>query len=207
MVPTDLRELVEAWGWMAQFVGAWIALLLVVDREKLGAFWTLGLWSAVLALAAEALVRQRLPYFDPTKALIPLFGADLLLFAGPRFAEGVLYTARMPARPAYQWAAACLWTGATVASEVWAARMGYVLPEAISMGGIVLAVLVHGVRYLALLGLYHALGYSVVRCALERRGNRRELRRLILSLSRSLWPMSWIAFFAGAKVIERLFRR
>jgi len=202
-----IAALAESWWWIALFFSAWSALFLLVDKRRLGIFWQCGLVSTGIALAAEGLVRRQLPLFQPGKMLFPLLGADVLLFAGPRFVEGVVFTAHMPVGPAAQWIMAALWTGIAAASEALAVASGFVLPEALETRGILTALLVHGLRFLALVGVYHAAGYDVVAAALALEEWRRARRDLLLGFSRRFWPMSWVVFLAGAKVAERASRR
>lgn len=186
-------------GWIVIVVSTWAALYFSTDQRRFKAFWTGGLWSVVLAMMGEALIRRQIDYFVPDRLLIPFLGAEFTNFIGPRYVEGVLFMQSL--RPTRQLFNALGWVAAIVLSEVGLALLGYVN---LSANGIGLALAVHTLRFLSLLGMYHALDYPLLARKIMYENARRTLGRLVLGISRRLWPVSWPAFALGAAALLKL---
>lgn len=135
-----------AWWWAALAVWTWLVLFAASGPRSLRAFAGGGLWSAGLALLTESLIRERFGFFDAAGFLLPLAGADALLFAGPRFVEGVLFMQTM--RPAGQRLRAAGWAAAVTLSETGMAVTGH---AHLSPAAFAATLAGHALRFFALL--------------------------------------------------------
>lgn len=190
------------WFWIVLGISSWAALWLLTDRRRFKDFWTGGLWSVGLAVLTESLIRWPNDYFVSQRLLVPFLGADLTSFLGPRFVEGVLFMQSM--RPRRQFVRCAGWVAMVVLAELGLVLGGYVaLDVGIALG---LAAAVHTLRFLSLLGLFHALGYSLLSRRLMYQQARRVLGRFLLGMSRYLWPVSWPVFALGAAVFLKVTR-
>lgn len=177
--------------WLYLLVTTWGVLYLSTDKERFGAFWTGGLWSIAFAALGEGLIRSDVGYFVPEHLLLPVLGTDALNFLGPRFVEGVLFMQTL--RPERQLRRVALWIGAVVGSEV---AMGLAGTVALSLSGIGLALAVHTLRFMSLLGVHSARNFGARRQAIVQARQRRQTIATLLWASRIGWPVSWPLFAA-----------
>lgn len=189
----------RALWWIILLISTWAVLYFSTDKRRFRAFWTGGVWSVGLAMMGEALIRARIDYFVPERLLIPFLGTEFVNFLGPRFVEGVLFMQSL--RPTRQLLKALGWVAAIVLSEISLAFNGYIT---LSWNGVGLALAVHTLRFLSLLGIYHALDYPLLQRRMMRQSTRRTLLRLILGASRRFWPISWPFFGLGTALVLKL---
>lgn len=183
--------------WAALLVSSWGVLWLTTDGKRFRAFWTGGLWSLGLAVLGESLIRSQVDYFVERSLVLPYFRADFLNFFGPRFVEGVLFMQTLPHR--HQLRTAFLWVAGIVGSEVVMGALGAVN---LSWNGIGLALAVHSLRFLGLLGVYAAGGFAERKRRLEQSAS---LERL-LKASRTFWKVGWPIFGLGTALALKFTR-
>lgn len=188
----------EVLSWVALFLSSWGVLWLATDGKRFRAFWSGGLWSLGLAVLGESLIRSRIDYFVARSVVLPFFRSDFLNFFGPRFVEGVLFMQTLPRRN--QLLRAFLWVAGIVGSEVLLGLAGSVH---LSWNGIALALAVHSLRFLGLLGVYSAGGFEERKQRLEDAASQERL----LKASRMLWNVGWPMFGLGTAVAIAFVRR
>lgn len=172
--------------WIFLAVSTWSVLFFSTDKKRFGAFWTGGLWSIGLAMLGEGLIRRDIDYFAERSLLLPFLRTDLLNFFGPRFVEGVLFMQTLG--PNRQLGKVALWIFGIVGSEMALSLTGQIH---LSWNGIGLALAVHTLRFLSLLGIHSALNYGQARRRI--RSERQEQARLQqrMATGRLLGIVSW----------------
>lgn len=197
MIVAREEWIVQVLSWIALFLSSWGALWLATDGKRFRTYWPGGLWSLGLAILGESLIRSQVDYFVERSLVLPYFRADFLNFFGPRFVEGVLFMQTLPHRR--QLRRAFLWVAGIVGSEV---ALGLVGSVNLSWNGIGLALAVHSLRFLGLLGVYSAGGFSERKRRLE---GGESLKRL-LKASRTFWKFGWPIFGLGTALALKLTR-
>lgn len=186
--------LLASWWWILLALTSWIVLGWVVNKRLLRVFGAGGIYSVLLAIAAEGVIRSHFDYFHDDRLLLPFLGADLLLFIGPRFVEGVMFMITMG--PSFQLSRIFLWTVGVTLSETAGSFWSFVN---FSPGGLALATTVHAFRFLSLLAFYHAGGFAQRQQLLKQR----DRWEIILDLSKKLWPVSGTFFLVVATVARK----
>lgn len=182
-------------AWIIVLVTTWGVLLYATSPRQFAAFWTAGLWSIALAALGEGLIRRSVDVFPPEALLVPLLGTEFLNFIGPRFVEGVLYMQTM--EPLGRIARTVLWVIGVVFGEM---LLVITSGGTITWQGTGLALAVHTLRFLSLLGLFYGLGYY----ERHRSFAAQRQRQLVARIHRILWPLSWPILWAGAGLFARL---
>jgi len=180
------------WYWLAIFIYSWFMLYLLSGPREVRSFLAFGVWSVLLAAAEEAVIRSHFAFWLPTAAA--LLGVNMLLLAGPRFVEGLLFVQTLPRQTSWQLPAVAIWSIITTLFElsaVFSGKAGY------SLNNLLLALLLHLLRFAALLALWYGLNYerrAELLGEIYRRGRRRRL-------SRSLWQVSFIPLYFGMRFL------
>ena len=188
-------------GWIFVAVSTWGILFFTTDIKRFKAFWSAGFWSIGLAMLGEALICSRIDYFAPERLILPVFGTDLLNFFGPRFVEGLLFVQRL--QPAGQLKQVAFWVSGVVLGEMGLSFTGHLT---LSWNGIGLALAVHSLRFLSLLGIQSALPYGRRRHALLNEEIRNARRESLRKRSQTLWFTVWPVFGVAAVAALRLSR-
>lgn len=188
--------------WIVLLISSWGGLFLFSDRKRFRLFASGGLWSILIALLLEALVRRHIGYFKPDELLVPVYGTELLLLIGPRFAEGVFFMQRMA--PSLQPLRILLWAGGALLAENGPTPTAFIT---LTTEGVAISWLVHALRFAVLLGLYYAFDYIGKKTMIEQEAQAQAQRQLVLQASRHVWMFSWPFFWLSAGAFAGLLRR
>ncbi len=191
----------KALWWIVGFISAWLGLLLLTDRRRFRLFASGGVWSLLIALILEALVRRHIDFFRPEHLLVPVFESELLLLLGPRFVEGVLFMQRV--RPGSDATHIIRWTSAVLLSEL---MLGWATYISLTWSGFAVSAAVHALRFTALLGIFYAFNYLRKKDQLDLQAQAEAQGKLALRASRYVWVVAWPIFWVGAGAFSGLFR-
>src|SRR5690606_23280056 len=116
--------------------------------------------------------------------------------------EGVLFMQTL--RPQKQLAQVSLWVTGIVLSEMGLALTGHI---ALSLNGIGLAIAVHLLRFLSLLGIHGALNYGPARQRIMHEQKERAQQAQGQRARRMIWFFGWPVFGLGSALALKAARR
>jgi len=193
---------VQGLGWIFLALSTWAVLFFTTDLKRFRAFWTGGIWSIGLAVLGEGLIRSNIDYFVERSLIFPLLRTDFLNFFGPRFVEGVLFMQTL--RPQKQLKQVSFWVIGIVLSEMALALTGQIT---LSLNGIGLALAVHSLRFLSLLGIHGALNYGLARQRIIDDQKEEARQQQNQKAGRILWSFGWPVFGLGSALALKAARR
>lgn len=185
-------DLISQWWWLGSLVLTWGALFLSSGRREFSAYYPGGLWSVLIGIAIEFVIRRHLGFWNLEQTIVRLWRVELVTFIGPRFVEGVLFFQFLPKQTSLQLPAAVLWALVAIASDVMTAALGY---AHLNVQTAAASLLSHLLRFTALIALFYGLSYEL---RAERLGAiyRQQVRQRV---GKRLWKLSWIPFYLGIR--------
>ncbi|HHT28124.1 MAG TPA: hypothetical protein GXZ82_12870 [Firmicutes bacterium] len=190
----------STWSWLIGLVTVWFGIFLASSPRKFKTYYLGGIWSMAIGFVIDYVIRRRLGLWNLDLTLSSLLQIHVVTYLGPRFAEGLLFMQLLPKQTSLQLPAAVAWGAAALASDWFAAALGFTRP---SDHFYVVAFLSHVLRFTTLLAVYYGMNY-------ERRAERLGLikkQQVSRRVGKALWKLSWVPFYFGMRTLVNYMER